>query len=205
MPAASTTARTAPPAITPVPGAAGLSRTRPAPNSPITSCGMVVPFREILTRFFLASSMPLRIASGTSEALPRPKPTVPLPSPTTTRAANLKIRPPLTVLAYAVERYNVLGELVLTLIVSVKLSHVLPPPDLKLQAALTGAICELLHAAVVHIAAAVKHDSLNALSLAALGNDLTNLLGCFLVAAVLGEAPSLQSRRIRGLHRRHRQ
>lgn len=39
-----------------------------------------------------------------------------------------------------------------------------------------------------HIAAAVKHDSLNALSLAALGNDLTNLLGCFLVAAVLGKA-----------------
>lgn len=61
-------------------------------------------------------------------------------------------------------------------------------PDLKLQAALAGAICELLHAAVEHIAAAVKHDSLNALSLAALGNDLTNLLGCFLVAAVLGKA-----------------
>ena len=32
-------------------------------------------------------------------------------------------------LGNAVERYNVLGELVLTLIVSVKLSHVLPPPD----------------------------------------------------------------------------
>ena len=42
MPAASTTARTAPPAITPVPGAAGLSSTRPAPNSPMTSCGIVV-------------------------------------------------------------------------------------------------------------------------------------------------------------------
>ena len=43
MPAASTTARTAPPAITPVPSGAGLSRTRPAPNSPMTSWGMVVP------------------------------------------------------------------------------------------------------------------------------------------------------------------
>ena len=32
-------------------------------------------------------------------SLTEPKPTVPLPSPTTTRAANLKIRPPLTVLA----------------------------------------------------------------------------------------------------------
>ena len=33
----STTARTAPPAITPVPSGAGLSRTRPAPNAPVTS------------------------------------------------------------------------------------------------------------------------------------------------------------------------
>ena len=35
----------------------------------------------------------------------------------------------LKALGNAVDRYNVLGELVLTLIVSVKLSHVLPPPD----------------------------------------------------------------------------
>ena len=97
IPTVSTTARTGPPAITPVPGAAGLRSTTPAPNLPITSCGIVVPFRETLTRFFLASSIPLRIASGTSPDLPRPKPTVPLPSPTTTRAANLNIRPPLTV------------------------------------------------------------------------------------------------------------
>ena len=34
MPAHSTSARTGPPAITPVPGAAGLSSTRPAPASP---------------------------------------------------------------------------------------------------------------------------------------------------------------------------
>ena len=61
-------------------------------------------------------------------------------------------------------------------------------PDLKLQAALAGAICELLHAAVVHIAAAIEYDVLNALSLAALSNELANLLGCFLVAAVLGKA-----------------
>ena len=53
---------------------------------------------ETLIRFFLASSMPLRIESGTSPDLPIPKPTMPLPSPTTTRAANLKIRPPFTVL-----------------------------------------------------------------------------------------------------------
>src|SRR5438094_205762 len=43
--------------------------------------------------------MPLRIASGTSFALPSPKPTRPLPSPTTTKALTLNRRPPFTTLA----------------------------------------------------------------------------------------------------------
>ena len=98
MPTVSTTARTGPPAITPVPGAAGLRRTTPAPNLPVISWGIVVPLRATLIMFFLASSIPLRIASGTSPDLPIPKPTLPLPSPTTTRAENLYMRPPLTVL-----------------------------------------------------------------------------------------------------------
>src|SRR5207249_3849723 len=42
-PAHSSTARTGPPAITPVPVAAGLRRTRPAPWSPTISCGIVPP------------------------------------------------------------------------------------------------------------------------------------------------------------------
>src|SRR5690348_8589445 len=36
IPASSSTARTPPPAITPVPGAAGFKNTRPAPNTPVT-------------------------------------------------------------------------------------------------------------------------------------------------------------------------
>ncbi len=43
MPALSTTARTAPPAMTPVPGEAGLRNTSPAPKWPSVSCGMVTP------------------------------------------------------------------------------------------------------------------------------------------------------------------
>jgi len=43
IPAASTTARTAPPAMTPVPGLAGISRTLAAPKRPTTAWGMVVP------------------------------------------------------------------------------------------------------------------------------------------------------------------
>ena len=49
MPAHSSTARTGPPAMTPVPLAAGLSSTRPAPCSPMISCGIVVPVRGIST------------------------------------------------------------------------------------------------------------------------------------------------------------
>ena len=36
IPASSSTARTGPPAITPVPAAAGLNKTLPAPNVPVT-------------------------------------------------------------------------------------------------------------------------------------------------------------------------
>ena len=48
--------------------------------------------------FFLAISMPFLMATGTSFALPAPKPTRPLPSPTTTSAEKQKFLPPLTTL-----------------------------------------------------------------------------------------------------------
>src|SRR5829696_2039195 len=60
---------------------------------------MVVPTIGTLIRFFFASSTPLRIASGTSPALPSPAPTWPAPSPTTIIALKLKRRPPLTTFA----------------------------------------------------------------------------------------------------------
>ena len=70
MPAHSISARTAPPAMTPVPGAAGFSRTRPAPAWPITVCGIVVPIIGTSNIRRRASSTPLAIAAGTSLALP---------------------------------------------------------------------------------------------------------------------------------------
>src|SRR6476659_8856437 len=70
MPAHSSTARTGPPAITPVPGAAGRSMTTPAAFSPWTGCGIVPWIRGTLKKCFLASSTPLAIAAGTSLALP---------------------------------------------------------------------------------------------------------------------------------------
>src|SRR3984885_2953521 len=98
-PAEVMTARTVLPAMTPVPSGAGLSMTEPAPKWPSTWCGMVVSVRLILKRFFLAASMPLRMAWGTSLALPEPYPTTPSPgSPITTSAAKDMFLPPLTTL-----------------------------------------------------------------------------------------------------------
>src|SRR5881296_3250246 len=99
MPTASSTGRTAPPAMTPVPGTAGLRNTRPAPKWPAISHGIVVSLSGTKIRSFFACSTALRIASGTSWALPRPTPTWPRPSPTTTSAVNENRRPPLTTLA----------------------------------------------------------------------------------------------------------
>src|SRR5690606_9015219 len=70
IPAHSRTARTGPPAMTPVPGLAGRSRTTPAAASPCTGWGMVPPMRGTRKKFFFASSTPLAIAAGTSLALP---------------------------------------------------------------------------------------------------------------------------------------
>ena len=67
-PGHSSSARTPPPAINPVPGEAGFKRTFPAPNFPIISWGIVPLTIGTVTTFFLASSMPLEIASATSFA-----------------------------------------------------------------------------------------------------------------------------------------
>ena len=71
-PTASSTARTAPPAITPVPAEAGFKNTRAPPYLPFCSCGKVPFLIGIRTRFFLASSTALEIASATSLDFPRP-------------------------------------------------------------------------------------------------------------------------------------
>ena len=58
------------------------------------------------------------------------------------------------------------------------------PPSLELQAALTGALCQCLHAAVINVAAAVEHDFFDALLQSALCDGCTDLLCGFAVAAV---------------------
>ena len=70
MPASSRMMRAAPPAMTPVPGAAGFIRTRPAPVTPMIGWVIVEPASGTSNRLRLASSVPFWIASGTSLALP---------------------------------------------------------------------------------------------------------------------------------------
>src|SRR3981189_1844666 len=98
IPATCITLRTGPPAMTPVPSEAGFSSTCAEPYRPKTWCGIVVPFRFSLIRFFFACSMPFLMAMGTSRALPMPNPAWPWLSPTTTSAEKPRFLPPLTTL-----------------------------------------------------------------------------------------------------------
>ena len=83
----------------PVPSGAFFKRTEAEPNFPVKSW-VILLLSSIATeiRCLMASSLPLRIASGISVAFPRPAPTWPFMSPTTTRAVKRMLRPPFTTL-----------------------------------------------------------------------------------------------------------
>src|SRR5439155_1103277 len=68
MPASSTTARTPPPAITPVPSDAGVNSTAPAAKLAIASDGVVPSGMGTARRLVLAASLRLRNATGPSLA-----------------------------------------------------------------------------------------------------------------------------------------
>src|SRR5579864_4414228 len=175
------TARTAPPAITPVPSGAGFSSTRPEPNVPSTACGIEVLLRLTRIRFFLADSIPLRIACGTSLALPEPYPTTPADgSPTTTRAANERFLPPLTTLVtrlmattWSFSWYAPASSFLITIgIVSLALGLKLRASShkqnqlagssthssqLKLQSRFASCVGQCLHPPVIYVSTAIEH------------------------------------------------
>src|SRR5687767_8835509 len=182
MPHDSTTARTAPPAIRPVPSGAGFSSTLPDPNRPVTWCGIVVPLSGTRIRFFLAASIPFLMADGTSFALPTPKPTTPWPSPTTTSALKLRFLPPLTTLVTR------LIETTVSLISSCDAStfsrsRFINAMRLELQACFARRVGDCLHAPVIEKPVAVEHDALDALLEQPLGDRLADRLGAADVAA----------------------
>ena len=90
----------APPAMTPVPASAGLSSTCAGAEEAVDLVrDGALDERDLEQVASSRCSVPLRIASGTSFALPRPAPTWPFWSPTTTSAENENRRPPLTTFA----------------------------------------------------------------------------------------------------------
>src|SRR5690606_1049137 len=149
------------------------------------------------TIFFLASSVALRMASGTSRALPWPKPTRPRWSPTTTRAAKPKRRPPFTTLATRLMWTSLsTNSLSRSSPRSRSLSRsrrrpcsamsVRPFLDMgrprvsarsEFQPALAGGVGQRLDAAMIDIGAAVEHDLLDARGLCALRHELSHLGG----------------------------
>src|ERR671933_303482 len=181
-------ARIGPPAMIPVPAGAVRIVTRPAPKWPSPSWCSVRPSRSG-TRIiaFFAAAVALLIASGTSRALPWPKPARPLPSPTTTSAAKPKRLPPFTVLETRLmwtsfstsssppsspprpPRRSVLARGAFGRLV-VFLRH------LELQSALAGSIGQSLDAPVEKETAAVEDDPSDAGGLGALGDAAPDLL-----------------------------
>src|SRR5213596_3030497 len=139
----------------------------------------------------LACSVALRMASGTSRALPAPCPTLPLPSPTTTSAAKPKRRPPFTTLATRLIETSFSTNSPS----SRSRSRSRPPfspraicpgiPLLKRQSALSSAVGECLHSPVIEITAAIKHNRFDTCRLGPLGHQEPDLLGSIFVGAGL--------------------
>src|SRR5262245_18875443 len=199
IPADSTTARTAPPAMMPVPSGAGFRSTLPAPKRPSVACGRVVPASGTRTSAFFADSMPFLIADGTSFALPMPKPTCPWPSPTKTRALKLRFLPPLTTFVTRLIETTV----------SFRSSSAgsifwLKSNMSELQPCFARRVGDRLHAAVVQEAAAVEHHAADALGLQPLGDGLADRLGAAQVAGLRAVRELRLQRRLgrRGRHYR---
>src|SRR5918993_35624 len=225
MPADSTTARTAPPAMIPVPSGAGLSSTWPAPKRPSTGCGTVDPASGTRISDFFADSIPFLIADGTSFALPTPNPTTPCASPTTTRALKLRFLPPLTTLVTRLMlttvsfRSSCDGSIFSRVsIMCLASSYPLPASrfplsacclagswereaSLELQPRLARRLGDRADAPVIQEPAAVENDALDALGHQALGDGLAEHLRPRLVAGPRGAGELALERRLRACRR----
>src|SRR5690606_14421470 len=139
----------------------------------------MVPWRKgTFTKFFLASSMPLAIASCTSFDFPRPWPTTPLPSPTTTMAAKVNVRPPLVTLVTRLRCTTVsFSSRSLLLTVLVLLSDMLRVMGSEIEAGFAGGVGQCLHPSMIEVAIPVEDHLLDAGSLGLLGDGFANDLG----------------------------
>ena len=166
MPPSSSTARTPPPAITPVPGEAGRSSTRAAPNRPSTSCVIVWPC------FGTREQVLLRVVDGLRDRERHLARLAVADADAVDLVADHDERgerePPAALhdLGDAVDLDHALLEL------SGSRRRRLPS---ELQSSLACALGERLDASVVQVAAAVEHDGLDPGLLRGRGERLADL------------------------------
>src|SRR5438034_1198909 len=139
------------------------------------------------TRFFLAASMPLRIAMGTSRAFPAPYPTCPPASPTTTRAEKLMFLPPFTTLVTRL--IDTTWSFSCNAFGSMRLATQPPRDHSELEPALARRIGQSFHPAMVGVTAAVEHGARDTQLLRALGQHLSHAFGCGDVGPVFQVLP----------------
>src|SRR4029077_10583282 len=139
---------------------------------------MVEPFRLSFTMFFLACSIALRMAMGTSRALPMPNPAWPFWSPTPTSAEKLRFLPPLTTLVtrwmattWSFKLLALTSMFRRTASVSLRMCLDI---NLKFQPRFPGCCSQGFHTAVVHVSAAIEHHLLDPGRAGALGNLFSN-------------------------------
>src|SRR5271165_6579051 len=155
--------------------------------------------RIILRR---ACSVALRMASGTSRALPAPKPTRPFLSPTTTRAANPNRRPPFTTLAtrlmltsFSVNSLSSRSRDCRSLSPRPRRSpcvRVIERAMLNLseiETALTGGVGQGFDPAMKQISAPIEHDPLDTRRLGPRGNERADGVRRRYVGAILEARP----------------
>src|ERR1700730_6783790 len=133
--------------------------------------------------------MALRMAMGTSRALPIPKPALPFWSPTTTRAEKLRFLPPLTTLVTrwmaTTWSFKLLGlTSMFRRTASVSLRMCLDI-DLKFQPRFPGCCRQGFHSSVVHVSSAIEYHLLDPGGAGALGDLFANHFGRRHVAAAL--------------------
>src|SRR6266851_5006146 len=125
--------------------------------------------------------MPLRMAEGTSLALPTPNPTtLAEESPTTTSAEKLRFLPPLTTLVTRLIdttcsfKLSDCGSIRFTTIFAIQL---------KLQSCFAGGIGQRLDAPMVNVSAAIEHHLLDPFFLGTGGDGLADEFGAGHVSA----------------------
>src|SRR5579863_9883542 len=139
---------------------------------------MVEPLRFSFTIFFFACSIALRMAMGTSRALPMPKPALPFWSPTTTRAEKLRFLPPFTTLVtrcmattWSFKLLALTSMFRRTASVSLR---IILDINLEFQPRFPGCCGQGFHTSVVHISPAIEDHLLDPGRAGALGNLLPN-------------------------------